>query len=148
MAYEGIVYVFDLEACLYFSDAGGNLKATLFQKAKENRIVITREIFKKVKIFDRDLAQEIEKSDIEILDLDTDVYTAASAITEIFVASGYALNAVANDKIPLIALVHCAQNGKIPPCQLVTGDIGSHSSSMKSMCQTLNIPFKDIAAGL
>lgn len=148
MSYEGIIYVFDLEACLYFSDAGGNLKATLFQKAKENRIVITREVFKKVKAFDDDLAKEIEKSDIEILDLETDVYTAATAITEIFIASGYTLNAVANDKIPVIALVHCAQNGKVPPCQLVTGDFGSHSSSMKSMCATLKIPFKDITDGL
>jgi hypothetical protein len=63
-------------------------------------------------------------------------------------ASGYSLNAVANDKIPVIALVHCAQNGKIPPCQLVTGDFGDLSSSMKTMCAALKIPFKDITDSL
>lgn len=148
MSHEGIIYVFDLDACLYFSEAGGNLKATLFQRAKEIRIVITKETFKQVRALDGDLAKEIEKSSIEIIDLDTQVYQAASALTEIFLTSGYALNAVANDKIPVIALVHCAQNGKVPPCHLVTGDFGNHASSMKAMCAALNIPFKDVTDGI
>jgi predicted transcriptional regulator len=88
--YEGIIYVLDLDACLYFTDAGENLKSALFQKAKEIRIVITKETFEEVKNLDKGLAKEIDNSEIEIVELGTDVYNAASALTDLFISSGYA----------------------------------------------------------
>lgn len=145
---EGIDYVFDLEACLYFSQSGGNLKSVLFQRATEKKIVVTREVFKQVREFDGDLAKEIEASPIAILELDTDVYKAAGALNDIFLATGHPLNAAANEKMPVIALVHCAQNGKVPSCQMVTGDIGPHASSMSSLCGALGIPIIDVANGI
>lgn len=148
MSWEGVIYVLDLEACLFYSDAGDNLKIDLFERSKEARIVVTKETLKQVKSFDSDLAKEIESSEIEIVELDNNVHEAASALTDILILSGYKLNSVANEKIPVIALVHCAQNGQSPPCHLVTGDHGSHTSSMKPMCTALGIPIRDITDGL
>lgn len=146
MAYSGINFVLDLEACLYFSEAGGNLKAALFQRAKVERIAVPKEVFDQVRIFDKSLADEISESDIEIVELDSDVYVAACALNEIFMTSGHRLNAAANEKVPVIALVHCAQNGAKPPCHLVSGDNGLHSSSMRSLCAALKVPFTEVTS--
>lgn len=144
MTYSGIKFVMDLEACLFYSDAGGNLKASLFERAKQERIAVTKEVFDQVRGFDKDLADEIKASAIEIVELDSDIYIAAGALNEIYMTSGHRLNAAANEKVPVIALVHCAQNGSKPPCHLVSNDTGTHSSSMRSLCAALSIPFLEV----
>ncbi|CAN7353753.1 hypothetical protein LJR234_002149 [Mesorhizobium amorphae] len=149
MPKEGeIRFVLDLEACLYHSNAGGNLKANLFLRAQDERVVISKEVFDQVKDFDKDLADEIIASEIEVLEIDGNVYAAAVSLTELILALGHPMNAAANEKMPQIALVHCAQNGTMPKCTMVSGDTGTHASSMKSLCETIGIPFIDVAGGI
>ncbi|MCO7736452.1 hypothetical protein NJB95_07485 [Brucella intermedia] len=139
----GIKFVLDLDACFYLSGAGNNLKGAVFARAKQDRTAVTSEVFKKVKQLDPDLAAEMLASGIEVVDLDQKIYDIAENITK-FLSVSITLQKVANEKIPVMALVHGAQNGVKPPCTLVTADYGQHSSSMPSLCEKMGMPWSPI----
>lgn len=137
--YAGVKFVLDLEACLDFGSAGDNRKAALFEAAKTNRIAITSDVFKQLKVFDKALAKEFEDSDIEIVECDEVVYRAVENIAQLLATTSARLNRAANDKLPIIAVANCAQNGSVPKCAVVTGDPGTHSSSMRVLCTELKV---------
>lgn len=143
-SYKGLDYVFDLEACMKLSSAGHNHKIHVFERAKESRIAITREVFKQVQNFDKELAEEIKASDFEIIDCDDTVYEAAQTYTDLLTTYNISISRATDDKIPIIALVHCAKNGKVPSCSLVTGDNSQHESSMANLCSLLKISISSI----
>lgn len=137
--YGGIKYVLDLEACLDFANAGENRKAALFQLAETDRVAVTTDVFKQLKIFNKDLAAEFENSAIEIVECDESVYQAAEILAQLLSVSPVKLDRAANEKLPILAVVNCAQNGSQPKCALVTGDFGDHRSSMKVLGNALMI---------
>ena len=137
--YGGIKYVLDLEACLDFSAAGANRVNALFQAAITERIAVTKDVFKEVKTFDLDFAKAIEQSAIEIVECDDLIYSTTENLAALLCNGTYDLNEAAHDKLPILAVVACAQNGTTPKCVLVTGDLGSHSSSMQVLCSQLMI---------
>lgn len=145
MTYVGLHYVLDLEACLYFEKAGNNLQTSLFEKAEERRIAISKEVFKQVKDLNNDFANKIVDSSIEIIEYDDLVYQSTEQFTVLLTTlSRSSRNKVVSEKIQVIALVQCAQNGKKPPCMIVTGDNRTHGSSMTSLCDELGVPFIEI----
>lgn len=141
--WSGVKSVLDFEACLRFSGAGDNYKAMLYDRAKNERVAITREVFDQIRIMDSELAKEIWESEIEILDPDDGVFSAAEGMT-VILSTKIRLNRVANDKIPVIASVQRAQNGSKPNCIIITGDEGTHSSSMRSLCDELGIQYLSV----
>jgi hypothetical protein len=138
-SYVGLDYVFDLEACIKLGLAGNNLSNHVFEISKVKRIGVSREVFKQLKKFDKVTAEKIKDSSFEIIDCDERVYEAAETYADLLAAAGVGINDAVNDKVPTIALTHCAKNGKIPCCLLVTGDDGHHSASMNSLCATLKV---------
>ena len=141
----GVKFVLDLEACLDFGNAGQNRKAALFEAAKANRIAITSDVFKQLKLFDKDLADEFKASDIEIIDCDEVVYQRVEHIAQLLATTSARLNRAANEKLPIIAMANCAQNGSLPKCAVVTGDLGTHKSSMQVLCEELKITVITVA---
>jgi len=143
--YVGVKYVLDLEACLEIGGAGDNRKAALFEAAKETRIAITSDVFKQIRHFDKNLADEFENSDIEIIDCDEAIYQTVENLAALLATTTARLNRAANEKLPIIAMANRAQNGSLPKCAIVTGDLGTHKSSMTVLCTELRITV--IAAG-
>lgn len=140
---SGIKLVLDLDACFYLSAAGNNLKGAVFARAKTDRTAVTTEVFRKLRNLDPELADELLAGGIEVVDLEQDIYDIAESIT-IYLSATITLHKVANEKIPVMALVQGAQNGVEPQCILVTADQGLHSSSMPVLCKTMAIPFSPI----
>lgn len=95
--YGGIKYVLDLEACLDFANAGENRKAALFQLAETDRVAVTTDVFKQLKIFNKDLAAEFENSAIEIVECDESVYQAAEILAQLLSVSPVKLDRAANE---------------------------------------------------
>lgn len=138
-SYEGVKYVLDLEACLDFASAGENRKAALFQAAADQGVAITVEVLKQLRIFNRDLADEFEQSPIRIVECDEKIYQAIETLAQLLAVSSAKLDDAANEKLPILAVVNCAQNGSLPKCVLVSGDPGHHRSSMRTLGAELRI---------
>lgn len=137
--YVGVKYILDLEACLDFAGAGANRKAALFAATKTHRIAITASVHDQLKMFDKELAEEFIAEGIELVEYDEKIYKATETLGQLLSTSSARLDRAATDKIPILATVHCAQNGSLPKCMLVTGDIGQHKSSMHVLCSELKI---------
>lgn len=144
--FEGIKHILDLEACMDFENAGSNRKKGLFESAKETRTAITRDTFKKLKKFSKPLADEFENSDIEIVDLDETVYSRVEALAQLISTTSAELDAAANEKLQIIALANCAQNGSLPKCAIITGDVGKHGSSMKVLCASIKVTAIEVSS--
>ncbi len=137
--YTGVKFVLDLEACLDFGSAGDNRKAALFEAAKSSRVAITTDVFKQLRQFNKELAEEFLASDIEVIDCDELIYQTVEHLAQLLTTTSARLNRAANEKLPIIAMANCAQNGSLPKCAIVTGDLGTHSSSMQVLCAELRI---------
>lgn len=137
--YEGIKFVLDLEACLDFGNAGQNRKLALFKAAEVERVAITSEVYRQLKIFDSALAKEFENSSIEIVEYNEVIYRTTETLAKLLIINSNKLDNAASEKLPILAVVNCAQNGTDPKCALVTGDVGKHRSSMSVLCQSLKI---------
>ncbi|ESX88275.1 hypothetical protein [Mesorhizobium sp. LNJC403B00] len=138
--YLGVKFVLDLEACLYFASCKKVQKTALYKKASAERVATITEVFFQLQQINKVFAAELKKSGIEILDCDEAVYLRTEALSALLLASSNApLGRVEQDKLVLIALVSCAQNGQLPKCVLVTGDPGTHRASMNSLCNALQM---------
>lgn len=144
--YEGIKYVLDLEACLDYAGAGQNRKAALFEAAETNRIAVTADVFRQLKALDGNLAKEFKNSAIEIIECDEKVFQATENLALLLAVTAAKLDSAATEKLQLLAVVTCAQNGSLPKCVLVTGDPGAHRSSMKVLCEALKITALSVEA--
>jgi hypothetical protein len=145
-AYVGVKYVLDLEACLDYAASGANRQNALFEAAKTNRIAVTSDVLKQVKHFDAALAAAIKASEIEIIDCDDAVYQTVEQLAQLAALTSANLDEAAAEKLVVLAVVSCSQNGALPKCVLVTNDLGKHRSSMKTLCAELGIvyvPSKD-----
>lgn len=139
-AYVGVKFVLDLEACLFFATCNKSKKAALYKTASAQRVATISDVFVQLQSLNKVFAQEFKKAGIEILDCDEAVYQRTEALSALLLASSNApLGRVEQDKLVLIALVSCAQNGQLPKCVLVTGDPGTHRASMNSLCNGLKM---------
>ncbi|RVO95013.1 hypothetical protein [Sinorhizobium meliloti] len=137
--YEGVKYVLDLEACYDLASAGQNRKAAFFDFAETNRVAITGDVFRQLKHLDKDLANEIKSSSVEIVECDQVIFQRTENLAQLLAVSAARLDKAATEKIQILAVVSCAQNGSLPKCVLVTGDPGAHRSSMKALGTALKI---------
>lgn len=137
--YEGIKFVLDLEACLDYAGAGQNRKAALFEAAESTRIAVTADVFRQLKALDKELAKEIKGSAIEIVECDENIFQTTENLAHLLAVTAARLDKAATEKLEILAVVSCAQNGSLPKCVLVTGDPGTHRSSMKVLCEALKI---------
>ncbi|RYE42048.1 MAG: hypothetical protein EOP24_34350 [Hyphomicrobiales bacterium] len=138
-AYVGVKYVLDLEACLDYGASGANRQKALFEAAKTNRIAVTSDVLKQVKRFDAALALAITKSDIEVIECDDAVYETVEKLAQLLALTSANLDEAAAEKLVVLAVVSCSQNGAHPKCVLVTNDLGKHKSSMKTLCAGLKM---------
>ncbi|MDW9493942.1 hypothetical protein GOC57_11635 [Sinorhizobium meliloti] len=136
----------DLEACLDYAGAGQNRKAALFEAAETNRIAVTADVFRQLKALDGNLAKEFKNSAIEIIECDEKVFQATENLALLLAVTAAKLDSAATEKLQLLAVVTCAQNGSLPKCVLVTGDPGAHRSSMKVLCEALKITALSVEA--
>jgi predicted ATP-dependent Lon-type protease len=137
--YEGISHVLDLEACLDYGASGQNRQKSLFEAAKTHRIVVTSDVFKQVRHLDAEWAKSMQEAGIEIIDCDELVYQTVEHLAQLLALTSASLDKAAQEKLVVLALVCCSQNGALPKCLLVTNDLGAHKSSMKVLCAALKM---------
>lgn len=138
-AYGGVKFVLDLEACLEFQGAGANRKASLFGVANSAGVAITDHVFRELKGFDTDLAEEFVANGVKVVECDETIYRRIETLMALLAVSEARIDAAASDKLIQLSLVNCAQNGTLPKCKLVTGDYGKHKSSMAVIGKALDI---------